>query len=352
MRRDINELQLSQHGDDLLRSRIQEVEAQMAGCLKAVAETIDLIDAGAEKKKKEKEKEEQQQEAAAAEQEPAWLRDAKADYDRTGTIGAVCVLTSTTSHVGWWWKLVACIIAAGQLGLLVGLVTLWVPAHRDTFHEGLQHSHAVIVDGGAIRAAGSSSAFDTRGLGRVTTACLDAPQLWRGADQLGDAEDGAWSCSTYKQNEFCTSEGTYGKGWIDDWGTFPDFADADGVDASQACCVCGGGRNKTVVLTSAAWTKPAGLIGDLSPVVPWEDYLGCRFFSVATAITAAFAGSSNVGTLDSFGWHSAYGLRAGLSWPVMSLRQSTFLGCGRPAFHSYGLDFHSRVEYPYCFAIP
>ena len=35
--------------------------------------------------------------------------------------------------------------------------------------------------------------------------------------------------------------------------------------------------------------------------------------------------------------------------PVMIL-QSTFLGCmGRSAFHSHGLDFHSRA---YCFAIP
>ena len=66
------------------------------------------------------ETEEKQEKGENAEEEPQWVRDAKADYDRTGTVGATCVLTSV--RTGYFWKLIALAIIASQMGMLAGLV--------------------------------------------------------------------------------------------------------------------------------------------------------------------------------------------------------------------------------------
>ena len=173
----------------------------------------------------------------------------------------------------------------------------------------------MIVDGAAIGATASSSASAFDAAQVKTGACWDTPQQWRGMDQTMDPERLFWSCSTYKVNEFCTSSpggSAYGTGWDDSWGTFSDLPDANGVDASMACCACGGGRNITGVESSHAWTKAAGKIGDLAHV-SWEDWLGCRFFTGVVVVAAAFAGSNNVGTRDPLGWHSVYSWHSGLS---------------------------------------
>jgi thiol-disulfide isomerase/thioredoxin len=46
----------------------------------------------------------------------------------------------------------------------------------------------------------------------------------------------------YVESEFCTSTGGFGKGWNPSWGdSFRYYVSTDGVDATQACCGCGGG---------------------------------------------------------------------------------------------------------------
>jgi len=63
--------------------------------------------------------------------------------------------------------------------------------------------------------------------------CEDSPSDW--ADSYG------LTCENYVTNNLCTSDGKYGEAWEIDWGTFKDYS-ADGVDAAEACCSCGGGR--------------------------------------------------------------------------------------------------------------
>jgi len=45
------------------------------------------------------------------------------------------------------------------------------------------------------------------------------------------------SCTDYKTLSLCEN-GDYGEGWSASWGGFATFANADGVDASDACCDC------------------------------------------------------------------------------------------------------------------
>eukprot|EP00667_Euglena_gracilis_P007708 EG_transcript_7794 len=46
------------------------------------------------------------------------------------------------------------------------------------------------------------------------------------------------TCERYQQYDYCTAHRGYGNGWSPDWGTFADYA-AAGVDATEACCACG-----------------------------------------------------------------------------------------------------------------
>lgn len=53
--------------------------------------------------------------------------------------------------------------------------------------------------------------------------------------------------------DWCTAAGGYGNGWSTDYGAFAKYADANGLDATEACCACGRGgatpsRNVTWVL--------------------------------------------------------------------------------------------------------
>jgi len=68
-------------------------------------------------------------------------------------------------------------------------------------------------------------------------SCIDIPgDSW--ADITG------YGCLLYANGlgsgSWCLTNGSYGPGWHSSWGTFHDWA-SSGVDASQACCSCGGG---------------------------------------------------------------------------------------------------------------
>lgn len=71
--------------------------------------------------------------------------------------------------------------------------------------------------------------------------CDDAPGEWRSPSGL--------SCDDYIARKYCLPDGSYGTGWGTGGELFSAFADSDGIDASQACCGCGGGQ-PTQVLSS------------------------------------------------------------------------------------------------------
>lgn len=68
------------------------------------------------------------------------------------------------------------------------------------------------------------------------SGCNDVPRGWQ--DKEGDG------CSTYAQEGWCLATGGVGPNWESEWGSFDQFANADGATASTACCRCGGGSTR------------------------------------------------------------------------------------------------------------
>jgi hypothetical protein len=63
--------------------------------------------------------------------------------------------------------------------------------------------------------------------------CACSLEDWRDKDEA--------RCIDYADYYYCQNGG-YGPGWDESWGPFSDYA-VDGIDASQACCACGGGTS-------------------------------------------------------------------------------------------------------------
>jgi hypothetical protein len=92
-------------------------------------------------------------------------------------------------------------------------------------------------------AVDASSTDETEGT--VSGGCTDDPPGWSAAGE---------NCGVYQTNEYCTSTGAYGTGWLSSYGLFSDWQDAVAAqDASQACCVCGGGAGSPLVLDFTNW---------------------------------------------------------------------------------------------------
>jgi len=70
-------------------------------------------------------------------------------------------------------------------------------------------------------------------------SCKDSPEGWKDA--------AGWTCRFYSAMNWCTPLGKVGAGWDVHKGSLSDSA-VDGVDALQACCECGGGIGKAVVV--------------------------------------------------------------------------------------------------------
>jgi hypothetical protein len=78
-----------------------------------------------------------------------------------------------------------------------------------------------------------------------STECKESPANWKDSSKS--------SCAQYKTNKWCTDTGGYGTGWNTFFSsnTFAKYA-VNSIDASQACCECGGGfRDGTVTDGSA-----------------------------------------------------------------------------------------------------
>ena len=73
---------------------------------------------------------------------------------------------------------------------------------------------------------------DARGSTFREPTCTDSPFGWK--------SNNGRTCAEYKSNKWCKPNG-YGTGWNSADGSFSDWANSAGVDASQACCACGAG---------------------------------------------------------------------------------------------------------------
>lgn len=62
--------------------------------------------------------------------------------------------------------------------------------------------------------------------------CCTSPAGWV---SIGNSD-----CAIYGSFDMCTKSGSYGSGWIAAYGTFKQWSN-NGIDATQACCECGGG---------------------------------------------------------------------------------------------------------------
>merc|ERR1712217_921315 len=85
--------------------------------------------------------------------------------------------------------------------------------------------------------------------GGYQKACSDYPNGWRSSTHA--------SCKDYADRKWCTKSGGYGTGW--DFNQFVNFAKwaVNGIDASQACCECGGGQEPTPAPTPPPTPAPA-----------------------------------------------------------------------------------------------
>ena len=74
--------------------------------------------------------------------------------------------------------------------------------------------------------------------GHPPSTCEDSPIDWESSTKA--------PCSQYSELQWCTLDGGYGTGWNP---AYVDFAKwgVNGVDASQACCACGGGLKSSPV---------------------------------------------------------------------------------------------------------
>merc|ERR1712232_743871 len=73
------------------------------------------------------------------------------------------------------------------------------------------------------------------------SGCTDQPQNWKSSE--GD------SCSVFVSYQYCTPDGREGPGWRhQQWGPITNYADSQGRSALDACCGCGGGGSRRVVV--------------------------------------------------------------------------------------------------------
>jgi hypothetical protein len=84
---------------------------------------------------------------------------------------------------------------------------------------------------------------DARGSTFRETTCTDSPSGW-------GSKNGR-TCAEYKSKKWCKPDGNYGAGWYSGAGSFSDWANSAGVDATQACCACGAGIKTYVPETFA-----------------------------------------------------------------------------------------------------
>ena len=63
---------------------------------------------------------------------------------------------------------------------------------------------------------------------------------------VGWTDSGGTACPSYQAEDWCTESGGVGSEWLTEyWGSISDYADVDGFDALDICCVCGAGNTRS-----------------------------------------------------------------------------------------------------------
>ena len=107
----------------------------------------------------------------------------------------------------------------------------WGFSTRDDYCKGYGNVPLTAVPSSGKDRSGPSSCF-----------CADQPPQW--VDVVGA------SCADYVAHNWCDASGAYGLQWSQTaFGTFADYRDnIYGMDATEACCGCGGGAPTEKVL--------------------------------------------------------------------------------------------------------
>jgi hypothetical protein len=85
----------------------------------------------------------------------------------------------------------------------------------------------------------SASTTQSSSIAIDATSGTDAKALF-GSPTATDGVPSSRSCLRYAESDYCDSSGAAGSGWNGAWGTISELA-YNGVDATDACCACGGG---------------------------------------------------------------------------------------------------------------
>lgn len=94
----------------------------------------------------------------------------------------------------------------------------------------------------------------------IAPVCEDTPIGWKSSTNQ-TCENYHFGSPASNFQELCLEDGSAGAGWalVSNPGeTFADYADSNGVDASEACCACGGGSLASVTTTRPMVTCKAG----------------------------------------------------------------------------------------------
>lgn len=110
--------------------------------------------------------------------------------------------------------------------------------------------------------------------------CESLPLGWKDSEKD--------SCEKYAAEGWCTADGSYGPNWGSSGDTFATYADHDGNDAARACCECGGGSRRMVVVDTLVTNVPTPAAVDCAGT--WGEFGACsvacgggtrhRFFEV------------------------------------------------------------------------
>ena len=80
----------------------------------------------------------------------------------------------------------------------------------------------------------------SRSYGFLSCSDTGCDKAWRaGNDKAGNPK----TCQTYIDKQWCTMEGGYGTKWNSKWGSFEDYADAEG-NTALVCPQCGCSTSK------------------------------------------------------------------------------------------------------------
>lgn len=99
-----------------------------------------------------------------------------------------------------------------------------------------------------------------RRMGRTAVeACCACGGGVKGCRNMNWRDSRGNKCNKYVRKGWCTTNGKYGLGWRENWGSFKNFRDrSSGMTADVACCGCGGGLRDSSASAAVQCQLPPG----------------------------------------------------------------------------------------------